>query len=360
MPSTLPSPPTEHFPAATEQEPPPSGRARTRSAAGSVLASVLRVSEIHEPVQPYGVRITWDDLPGRVRTWVAGHVGPVSEVLPQQGGFSPGVADRVRGTRGRGFVKAVGENLNARTPDLIAREIDVLTRLPEYAGAPALLATLDERIEGERWVALLVEDIPGRHPHTPWQHGEVEATLDALLTLVERPLPAEVDLPALHGDFAGDLSLWPQILADPPPELDPWVASNLDRLTDRAAVAPELLRGDHLVHTDIRSDNLLVTADGSVRLVDWPWACRGVAWFDTLTLLLNVRVHGGPDLTAYSSRLTDLGASEEQVDALLVGLLGYLLHSCRLPAPPGLPTLREFQRVQGVATLRWIRERWAE
>lgn len=318
------------------------------------------MSEIQEPVRPYGVRITWDDLPGRVRGWVADHVGPVSEVLPQQGGFSPGVADRVRGTGGRAFVKAAGESLNARTPDLIARESAVLTRLPEYAGAPALLATLDERIEGERWVALLVEDIPGRHPHTPWRHAEVEATLDALHAVVEQPLPPEVDLPDLHRDFAGDLSLWPQIVAEPPPDLDPWVTSNLGRLGELAALGPEILRGDHLVHTDIRSDNLLVTADGSVRLVDWPWACRGVAWFDTLGLLLNLRVHGGPEVRAYSPRLTDLGATEQQVDALLAGLLGYFLHASRLPPPPGLPTVREFQRVHGVATLRWLRERWAE
>jgi hypothetical protein len=74
-------------------------------------------------------------------------------------------------------------------------------------------------------------------------------------------------------------------------------------------------------------------------------------------LLLDVRVHGGADVAAYTSRLVDLGAAEEDVDAVLVGLLGYFLHAARLPAPPGLPTLRAFQRAQGVAVLAWLRER---
>ena len=45
------------------------------------------MSATPEPVQPYGVRITWDDLPRPVRDWVADELGEVGEVRPQQGGF---------------------------------------------------------------------------------------------------------------------------------------------------------------------------------------------------------------------------------------------------------------------------------
>lgn len=315
------------------------------------------MSATSEPIRPYGVRITWNDLPQTVRDWVAEELGDVREVRPQQGGFSPGTADRVRGSRGSAFVKAVGESLNAHTPGLIAREISVLQQLPAYAGAPVLLSSFDERIEGERWVALMVEDIPGRHPHSPWQGHEVMAALDALAQLAAEPLPAAVALPALEEDMAGDLSLWPKVVADRPEDLDPWVAANLDRLTDQTADVASLLRGDRLVHTDIRSDNLLVTESGAVRLVDWPWACRGAAWIDSLMLLVNMRVHGGPDVAAYASRLADLGATDEDVDVLLAALLGYFVHVSRLPAPAGLPTLRGFQRAQGAAVLSWLRER---
>lgn len=311
-----------------------------------------------EPIRSYGVRITWPDLPGAVRRWVEHELGEIVEVLPQQGGFSPGTADRVRGTDGRwGFVKAVGERLNPATPGLVAREIAVLERLPEYAGAPRLLSSFDEPLDGERWVGLLVEDLQGRHPRTPWEQRELEAGLDALAALVQRPVPPEVDLPALEEDLSGDLGLWPRVLADPPDDLDPWVRDNLEHLAALAADAPSRLRGEHLVHTDIRSDNLLVTQDGSVRVVDWPWACRGAAWFDTLGLLLNVRVYGGPDVTAYSGRLRDQGASDADTDAVLAGLLGYFVHAGRLPDPPGLPTIRAFQRAQGQATATWLQER---
>lgn len=317
------------------------------------------MSETTEPIRSHGVRITWADLPEQVRAWVTGQVGPVIEVLPQQGGFSPGTADRVHGERGSAFVKAAGERLNPHTPDLIAREIAVLDQLPGYAEAPVLLASFDERVEGERWVGLLVEDIAGRHPHTPWVADEVAATLEALRALVERPLPEGVALPRLEVDLARDLSRWPHLLADPPADLDPWVGDNLHSLADRALDAPDRLRGDYLAHTDIRADNLLVTATGQVRVVDWPWATRGAAWFDTLALLLNGRLLGGPDPTAYEGQLMDLGASEEDIDAVLTGLLGYFLHMARLPAPTGLPTLRAFQRAQGVAVAAWLRERWA-
>ena len=307
------------------------------------------------------MRITWADLPERVRAWVADEVGEVLEVLPQQGGFSPGVADRVRGSRGSAFVKAVGEGLNAQAPHALAQEIGVLHQLPEYAGAPVLVASLDERINGERWVGLLVEDIPGRHPHTPWQEDDVEATLAELARIVAEPLPVDVDLPLLE-DFMGrgTLAHWPDVLADPPADLDPWVAANADRLSALAAGVGPRLRGDHLVHNDVRADNLLVTAEGRVRVVDWPWACRGAAWVDTLMLVLNLRLYGAPGHPAYDARMRDLGAGEEDIDAVLAGILGYFVHTCRLPAPSGLPTLREFQRVQAVVTAMWLRERWDE
>lgn len=312
-----------------------------------------------EPVRAHGERITWGHLPAAVRGWVETEQGPVVEVAPQQGGFSPGTADRVRSVGGRtAFVKAVGEQLNPHTPDLIAREISVLRDLPESARAPRLLSSFDQVVEGNRWVALLVEDIPGRHPLTPWRHAEVEAALEALGALVAQPLPADIALPGLDEDLAQDLGCWPAVRAQPPADLDPWVEDSAERLAALAATAPARLAGDHLVHVDIRSDNLLVTDAGEVRVVDWPWACRGAAWFDTLTLLLNVRVHGGPDVAAYSPHLSGLGATDDDVDAVLAGLLGYFVHAARLPPPAGLPTVRAFQRAQGVAVAAWLRERW--
>lgn len=72
--------------------------------------------------------------------------------------------------------------------------------------------------------------------------------------------------------------------------------------------------------------------------------------------MANVNLHGGHDVDALAARHAAT-ASAAGVDGLLAGLGGYLLDSARRPAPQGLPTVRAFQRVQGDATLDWLRRR---
>src|SRR5690625_2319981 len=72
--------------------------------------------------------------------------------------------------------------------------------------------------------------------------------------------------------------------SDPPSALDPWVGAHAHDLTALAARARAALAGGALVHLDARSDNLLITPSGSVRIVDWPWACIGAPWMDVLNL----------------------------------------------------------------------------
>ena len=63
-------------------------------------------------MQPeWSPRISWTDLPGHVQAGVEEILGaPVVEATGQQGGFSPGTADRVRTATGRrAFVKAVSK-----------------------------------------------------------------------------------------------------------------------------------------------------------------------------------------------------------------------------------------------------------
>ena len=50
---------------------------------------------------------------------------------------------------------------------------------------------------------------------------------------------------------------------------------------------------------------------------------------------------------------------DAHVDAVLAGLAGYFVDVARRPDPPGLPTVRAFQRAQGVVVLGWLRRRWA-
>jgi Ser/Thr protein kinase RdoA (MazF antagonist) len=153
----------------------------------------------------------------------------------------------------------------------------------------------------------------------------------------------------LGDDFAG----WQRIRADPPAELDSCAARHLDDLCALADRALAAVAGDTLVHTDIRADNLLLGPDGAVTIVDWPHACRGAAWLDTLLLLINVRLYGGHDTDRLLARCA---ADPGDLVAVLAALAGFFMDYARRPPPPGLPTLREFQRIQGEAVLAWLAE----
>src|SRR5688572_25389573 len=125
-----------------------------------------------------GVRIGWAELPAEVRSGVEEILGgAVVEAASQVGGFSPGTADRVRTSDGRrGFVKAVSAAQNERTPDMHRREALVTGLLPADAPTPKLLGHYDDGT----WVALVLEDIEGRHPTTPWVPEELDRVLAAL------------------------------------------------------------------------------------------------------------------------------------------------------------------------------------
>jgi aminoglycoside phosphotransferase (APT) family kinase protein len=303
-----------------------------------------------------GVRIGWADLPHDVRDAVEAIVGgAVVEAVSQVGGFSPGTADRVRTANSRrAFVKAVSPAQNERSVELHRQEARVTAALPASVPAPQFLGFHDDG----NWVALVLQDIEGHHPATPWVPDELEQVLTVLEDLAESLTPpllpglkTAADL--LAEDFAG----WHRISADPPADLHPWAARHLDELralADRGLLA---LTGNALVHTDIRADNILLSREGTVTILDWPWACRGPAWLDTLLLLINARLYGGHDTHGLLTKhATVTGADPQDLIAALTALAGYFTDAARQPPPKGIPTVRAFQRAQADAVLSWLRE----
>jgi aminoglycoside phosphotransferase (APT) family kinase protein len=301
-----------------------------------------------------GTKIRWEDLPGSVRAGIEELLGStVVSASPQIGGFSPGTADRVVTADGsRAFVKAVSSQQNEQTPELHRREAEVLRQLPHDLPVPRFLGFYDD---GD-WVALVLEDVEGRHPMTPWVADELHATLQALAALAARLTPSPVHgLPSAKEALASEFAGWSRLAADPPGDLDPWAAANLQTLVTLSQHGLEALDGRTVVHADVRADNLLLRPDGKVVVVDWPWACLGPAWLDMLGLLVNVHLYGGHDVEELVSRYA--GAQPGDITAALAGLCGYFIDVARQPPPPGLPTVRAFQRAQGVATLAWLRRR---
>ncbi|NUP44375.1 MAG: aminoglycoside phosphotransferase family protein [Streptomyces sp.] len=307
-----------------------------------------------------GVRTPWEALPPTVRNAVADVLGnPVVHAVTQPGGFSPGTAARVRTADGRrAFVKAVSADTNPHSPTLHRIEARHTAALPHTTPAPRLLGTYDDGT----WVALILEEIPGRQPHVPWQKRELERVLDAVAELSRTLTPSPVDAPPAAEALADDFSGWQRLRAQEPHELrgrlDEWSLAHLPRLVDIAAGWSQAAAGDTLAHADLRADNMLLTADDRVVFVDWPHAVRAAPWFDLLVMLPCVRAQGGPDPEeVFTAHPVGRQADPDAVTAALAALAGFFVEKSLLPAPPGLPTLRAFQRAQGDAALAWLRRR---
>jgi len=318
------------------------------------------------PVVPpaTGRRLAWADAPAWLRDEVAARLGgPVVEAVTQPGGFSPGLAVRLRLAGGRrAFVKAVGPDPNPDSADIHRSEARTMAALPRSAPAPRLLWSLDR----QGWVALAFEDVDGVHPALPWRSGELRRVLDMVADLAATLTPAPPGLPPvaerLHDTFSG----WRRLAAasaagDDLAALDPWAVRHLAGLAGLEAGWPAATVGRTLLHLDLRADNLLLTPTRVVA-VDWPYASVGAAWVDLLLLLPSVTMQGGPDPEpTFAAHPVAAGADPAAVTATLAAFAGFLLDGARLPPPPGLPTLRAFQLGQGVVALEWLRRRtgWA-
>ncbi len=226
-----------------------------------------------------------------------------------------------------------------------------LTQLPLSAHIPRLLGVLDD---GD-WVAVVLEDVAGRHPRLPWRISELERVLGALEELQSELTPCPVpDLPRVVEQHQDTFGGWRQLEKAPPADLDSWAGHNLSRLAEREGGWAVEVSGDTVLHGDLRADNVLLTKSGSVVFLDWPGACQGVDWFDPLVMAPSVAVQGGPDPEWLLSH--HAGARQADPDALttlVVATAGYFLHRSLLPAPPGLPALRAFQAKQARAALSW-------
>jgi aminoglycoside phosphotransferase len=303
-----------------------------------------------------GARLPWSELPTGVRAAVERRLGArVVDAATQPGGFSPGVAARLRLDDGRrAFVKAVGSSPNPHSPELHRGEARIAAALPPETPAPRLLFHHDD---GD-WVALVFEDVPGREPELPWRGDELERVLAAVAELSEALTPAPLEVPPLSERFGEMFRGW-RILAEAggAPGLDRWAGASLAALAELESGWLEAAAGETLLHADVRADNVLITPERVV-FVDWPHASLGAAWVDLLAFVPSVAMQGGPKpWEIFDVHPVARDARPGHVDAMLAAVAGFFLQRGSLPPPPGLPTLREFQRAQGDEALAWLRRR---
>src|SRR5438552_9414070 len=185
----------------------------------------------------------------------------VASAVDRPGGFSPGVAARLRLADGRRlFIKAVSSSLNPESPQMHRAEARIAGGLPPSVPSPRLLWSYDD---GE-WVALAFDDIDGRPPILPWRKEELERVLHAVTELSQTLTPSPVAAPPVAEVLGPLFTGWRrehQATKEgrTPPGLDPWAARNLERLVALETHWEEAARGDTLLHADLRADNLLLT-----------------------------------------------------------------------------------------------------
>ena len=306
-----------------------------------------------------GVRLSYTEIPGRVRSWVDATLGsPVIGTEEQVGGMSPGCATRVVTEDGRrAFVKAVGPELNPVTPDMFRNEITVLDHLHDH---PLWAGLLDSYDEPGEWVALLLEDVPGRHADTT-SPEDVERVVEATGMLCDElaGLGNGLGIPTCRDSLLRFGEAWDAVPGLPSDVLPSWVGERLGALRSAYDGLMEHADGDHVVHGDLRNDNILMrTGDGagSVVFVDWGVARTGPAWYDPLLLSLEwVEDPVFDELVGTFPCLQRLG--DQNVTAFLATLGTWLAYRTTVAVDVGLPTLNEFRRREAARLLRGAERR---
>jgi aminoglycoside phosphotransferase (APT) family kinase protein len=306
-----------------------------------------------------GARVAWEALPAAVRAAIEEVCGaPVVEARTQPGGFSPGVAARLRCADGtRCFVKAVSAEANPLSPRLHRREGQHLAALDPVIVARRLpIPRLRGMVDLGPWVALVLDDVDGRPPGLPWNGGDLREVLAALDRLAEVLTPAPIPVRSIAELYAKAFTGWRELWRSPGKDrLDPWSRAHLGELAALEPAWAAHSAGDTLLHTDIRADNLLLTADGGVIVVDWPHACRGAAFVELVLFAPSVAMQGGPELAdLLGMSRAGRRARRQSLAAILCALAGYFTSQALQPPPPGLPTVRAFQAAQGEVARRWL------
>jgi hypothetical protein len=313
------------------------------------------------PVAPYPVphgatarRLEWAFLPPGLRAWIERRCGsPVVEAISQTTGFTPGFASVLVCEDGsRHFVKAASVKAQRMFADSYREEARKLAALPPSVPAPRLLWHLDDD-----WVVLGIEHVHARPAHRPWREDDLAAVLDTLEIVAREltPPPAGLALDDAADELAPLVEGWSTVRAARP---------DLPHLDEAEALARrhgEVCAGDTLVHTDVRSDNVLIETTGRALIVDWNWPLRGCDWFDSFAALIGPRGEGIDVDAVIASRRLLCDVPDESIDVMLALYVGYLLSQCEQPVPPSSPHIRDHQRWQGEVCWQWLAERrgWA-
>ncbi|MFB9363611.1 phosphotransferase family protein [Actinoplanes nipponensis] len=294
----------------------------------------------------FTARLPWLAVPATLHRAVQHCAGaPIIEACDVQGGMSPGPAAVL--TLGNGacvFVKAVSKAVNASSYRLYQQEVTVLKQLPAQVPAAQLLSVVED---GE-WIALVMDMVRGPTAGPPWTTASVTAAAEACATMANVIAPP--GLPTVR-ERLPDLDGWAHLATDPEC-LSPWERRRITRLAAAVTGWRHWTSGRHLSHHDVRGDNIIINAvDGRAVLIDWGYGCSGAPWLDRALLAADVMAAGhrdGPDEVRRQAvdLLTGLPADAAR---FVIAQAGMWRRNSTLPAHPGMPTHRRWQRERATA-----------
>ncbi|GIF42848.1 hypothetical protein [Actinoplanes xinjiangensis] len=193
---------------------------------------------------------SWHSLPAEAHAAIHDQIGPVTDVEPVEAGSVADVVAILHTSTGESFCAKGARDDNPRAW-MQRRE----ARLNPYM--PAFAPRLRWQVEAAGWSILGFDRAPGRHidvtPGSP-DLGPLAATLTAMSTTPAPAPPVKIQAATAR---------WAE-----------WVA-------------PELVDGDTLVHTDVTTKNFLIH-DGTIAVVDWAIPCRGADWLDTALMAIRL------------------------------------------------------------------------
>jgi hypothetical protein len=250
-------------------------------------------------------------------------------------GYTPALRLRARLQDGNTvFIKCATTDLTA---EWLRKEFAVYTSLE----APFLCRMIAWEDDAE-CPFLVLEDLSEASWPPPWTARKIDLVQDMLTRLAAFSLPGLLPL-------AEDATLtdgWQEVADDPGSFLGLQIASPawLERALPilLAVDGTQVLRGDALVHSDVRSDNLCFVGERVV-LVDWNWTRRGHPLADLAFWLPSLETEGGP--------------TPETIlpDGVLFAAVLSGFFACRAGRPiiPDAPLVRKVQLEQLHSALPW-------
>ncbi|MFV2173050.1 phosphotransferase family protein [Actinomadura sp. LOL_016] len=193
------------------------------------------------------MRDDWDDLPGEVRDAVEARTGAVGRVEPAPAGNHANIASTVHTPEGPVFVKAARKEPERDGPEVMSLCWEAAINLHVAEHAPRLQWT----VEAGGWLVLGFEHVQARHADYRPGSSDLARLAEVIDALQAMPCPDLLDR----------------------------------RRIERGTSGMGPLAGDTLLHCDLNPANLLITDDGTVRVVDWAFVARGAAFIELARLI---------------------------------------------------------------------------